>query len=129
MAWKKKILLVIFAAFFLFTDAYGADWLKYGQNEHGIFYYDKESVETRGMGNVLRFQTKREHADSEDYTMRLFEFDCLHRLYRILKCEVWEKGSAEPKYCGTFEYWGAIPPETYTGDLYDKLCPKKRGLR
>lgn len=128
-SWKKKIPLVVFAALLLSTGAYGAEWLKYGQNERGVFYYDRESLVTRGLGNVLRFQTKMEHAGSEDYTLRLFEFDCLHEKVRVLTCEIWEKGSAEPKYCGTFEQWQRVPPETYAKDLYDKLCPKKRGLR
>lgn len=128
-AWKKKIPLAVLAALLLSTAAYGAGWVKYGENEHGEFYYDRESIVTGGLGNVLRFQTRMDHAGSEDYTLRLFEFDCLHRQVRVLTCEIWEKGSSGPKYCGTFEHWQPIPPETYTWDLYDKLCPKKRGLR
>lgn len=124
-AWCLTAVLVLALA----AVAYSADWQKYGENQYGAFYYDKDSTQLKGLDNVLRFMTKWEHADSEAYTLRQFEFDCLHRLYRILKCEVWEKGATGPKYCGTFEYWNAIPPNTYTLDLYNNICPKKRGFR
>ena len=127
--FRKTCLLAAAAVLALATTAHGADWQKYGENQYGAFYYDKDSTELRGLDNVLRFMTKWEHADSDAYTLRRFEFDCLHRLYRILECQVWEKDAKEPKYCGTFEYWNTIPRDTFTWDLYNNICPKKKGLR
>jgi len=127
--FTKTMWLSLAVAVLLAGNAYGADWHRYGINQHGEFLYDTQSLEVRGIGNVLRFMTKRVHADSDAYTLRQFEFDCLHRLFRILSCEIWGKNSTEPKYCGTFEYWNKIPADTFTSDLYDNICPKRRGLR
>lgn len=114
--------------FFLSASAYAADWQKYGANDYGIFYYDKESVVPGGLDNIVRFQGKRQHRDSEDHTLRLYEFNCLHGAYRVVKCEIRTKDSSLIGYCGTFD-WEKIPSNTYTQDLYKSLCAKIRGMR
>lgn len=120
----KKILYSIFVLFFLVANAYASDWREYGANDYGTFYYDRDSVVYGGMGNIIRFWGKRQHRDSENYTLLQYEFNCLHGTYRAVKCEIREKDSPEPKYCGAFD-WEKIPTDTYTRDLYKSLCAKR----
>lgn len=123
----KKVFTSLAVLFFLSAIAYAANWQKYGENKYGAFYYDSDSVAYSGLGNVIRFWSKRVSPGSSDELYRQFEFDCLHTLNRTLECEI-RRPDSEPKYCGTFD-WVQISPKTFTMTLFNELCAKRVPMR
>jgi hypothetical protein len=129
-----KRLLILLGSFFLFgsMEAKGEDWILYGKNESGIFYYDAESIK-RPAKDTVRVWAKMVHSQESikqagkglenlAYSKRLWEINCGDKKIRRISKIAYSKDDKILISDNTEEKWHSIKPKSLEQTLYDKVC-------
>lgn len=142
-----KLGMILFGLIiFSYAEAWGADWIKYMENERIICCYDAESL-TRFDGeslsqpskNIIKVWVKFEYSDigltdpvlvkkfkkkinELDNSKLLYEINCVDRKYRILESMYYSKDGSVLRMNSIPSSWKHIIRESLNDALCKAVC-------
>ena len=117
---QLKVILLVIGLTLCSVKTWGSDWREFAQATTGVFFYDKESVNTTSEGFLrawIHNTTKNESA--------LIEIDCKEKNYRVL--DFIENDASNQIKERHLYYdapgWQNISQKTIPEPLHSILCP------
>ena len=132
--------IVIFCGVFIVFGCAGVqkgNWMGYGSNEVGFYYYDQQSI-ARPSKNIVRVSNKivftvqgvntmverlGKTYENLSYEISLKEINCANKTQRWVSTTPYsEKGGRLHTLSDMEEGWESIPPDTLSYTLFEKAC-------
>ena len=135
-------IILIGLTIFGYSEAWGADWVLYGETDTYKFYYDKESINrtSKNIGEVLEKQIYTDKGinymvgelggkyENLSHSMTLWQIDCANLNFRFLSLTHYSKEekviySRRLLYgSGPGEEWSPVIKGTMGEILYKAVC-------
>jgi hypothetical protein len=124
-----KILFLIITA--VTSSSVCADWLKHGETDDIVFYYDPSTI--RKDGNIRRLFVLEDYAEKNKFgglsSQARTEIDCNLERYRFLSVRIHsdQMGGGkilESTYGSGPSPWSDIPPKSVQNGLFKIVCAK-----
>ena len=126
----KRICLALIFCFLLVivSTVCAADWLKYGELDGNLYFYDVESV-INPTDDSVRFWSKtilQKKVKGASYLLTLWEIKCSMRETRLINVVSWDNAGKVIDDDREPSAWVAILPNSLGAILYNEFCPIKR---
>jgi hypothetical protein len=133
----KLGVILIGLSIFGYAEVWGADWMFVGKTTYHSLYYDADGI-TRPSKNIVRVWEKivytdkgiidmvgkfGSHYENLEYTLNLWEFNCLDKMSRLLTSISYsQKGEVLQSFNYDIAKWGFFPPDSIREALYEAVC-------